>query len=213
MARNKEKEGLTRREFLAGAGTVLALGAVAGVAATCTPEQKTVATQPNEVGQTANALSTEKTVAGAPVSSVIQHDATRCAGCGVCGLMCSFYHESESGTSMARNGLVRDPFEASFTFNVCQQCTSPNCYYACPQKDKALCVDLGTGVKYINTAKCIGCGSCTKACKFTPARSVVQPVKKVAFKCDLCRDRMQGPICVEFCTVSALRFVPGAARS
>ncbi len=209
----KEQSGITRREFLAGAGTVLALGAVAGAVAACTPGTKPSGTEPNAVATQPDALSTQQTVAGSPVSAVIQHDDTKCAGCGVCGLMCALYHEKESGASLARNSLVRDPFTATYTFNVCQQCNSPKCYFACPQKDKALCVDLNTGAKYINTANCIGCGSCTKACQFSPPRANVNPVKKVSFKCDLCRDRADGPICVDYCTMSALRLVPGNARS
>jgi Fe-S-cluster-containing dehydrogenase component len=199
MARKKtEPLELTRREFLAGAGTVIAFGAVSGLAA-CTPS-------PARVSQTNPEL------VGVPVSALIVHNAEACAGCGVCGLMCAFYHEKEFGPAMARNDLARDPFNAAYTFNVCQQCKSPNCYWACPQKDKALCIDPDTGVKYVNTANCIGCGSCTKACPFTPPRANVQPVKKVSFKCDLCRDRPEGPICVEYCTMGALRVMAGSER-
>jgi Fe-S-cluster-containing hydrogenase component 2 len=126
--------------------------------------------------------------------------------------MCSFFHEKEYGPSLARNGLTRDPFNADFAFHVCQQCPSPNCYFACPKKDVALCVDKKTGVTYVNTAECVGCGSCTGACPFSPPRANVQPVKKVSFKCDLCRDRKDGPICVEYCTMHALRKVSGKER-
>jgi Fe-S-cluster-containing hydrogenase component 2 len=113
---------------------------------------------------------------------------------------------------MARNDLARDPFNAAYIFNVCQQCRSPNCYFACPNKDKALCVDTTTGVKYVNIANCVGCGKCNKACPFNPPRANVQPVKNVSFKCDLCRDRPEGPICVEYCTMHALRVMPGSER-
>jgi hypothetical protein len=40
----------------------------------------------------------------------------------------------------------------------------------------------------------------------------MQPVKKVSFKCDLCRDRSDGPICVEYCTMHALRKVGSCIR-
>ena len=188
---------ITRREFVAGAGTMLAFGAVSNLAA-CTPMATKTVTQPD--------------LEGVPISGMIVHDPNLCAGCGVCGLMCAFYHEKEYGHSLARNELVRDPFNADYAFHVCQQCTSPNCYFACPKKDVALCVDKKTGVKYVNTAECVGCGSCTSACPFTPPRANVHPVKRVSFKCDLCRDREDGPICVEYCTMQALRKISGKGR-
>jgi len=196
---NKKSEviKITRREFIADAGTVLALGAVSNLTA-CAP----VATK----------TPTQSPLEGVPISTRIVHNPNLCAGCGVCGLMCAFYHEKEYGHSLARNELVRDPFNADYTFHVCQQCISPNCYFACPKKDVALCVDKKTGVKYVNTVECLGCGSCSSACPFTPPRANVQPVKKVSFKCDLCRHRKDGPICVEYCTMLALRKVSGKER-
>ena len=198
MAKKKsEVKKITRREFVTGAGAVLAFGAASSLAA-CAPTAIKTADQP--------------TLESVPLSTRIVHDPNICAGCGVCGLMCAFYHEKEYGYSLARNELVRDPFNAAYTFHVCQQCKSPNCYFACPKKDVALCVDLKTGVKYVNIAECVGCGSCSNACPFTPCRVNVQPVKKVAFKCDLCRGRKDGPICVEYCTMHALRMVSGKER-
>jgi Fe-S-cluster-containing hydrogenase component 2 len=195
----KKSEGtkITRREFFVEAGAVIAFGAVSNLPA-CAPLSTKTPTQPG--------------LEGVPISARIVHDPNLCAGCGVCGLMCAFSHEKEYGHSLARNTMARDPFNADFAFHVCQQCPSPNCYFACPKKDVALCVDKKTGVKYVNTAECLGCGSCTSACPFTPPRANVQPVKKVSFKCDLCRDRKDGPICVEYCTMHALRKVSGKEK-
>jgi Fe-S-cluster-containing hydrogenase component 2 len=193
MAMDKKKpevKKITRRDFVTGAGAVLALGAASSLGA-CAPRATKTADQ--------------SAPEGIPVSTRIVHDPNSCAGCGVCGLMCAFYHEKEYGHSLARNELVRDPFNAAYAFHVCQQCKSPNCYFACPKKDVALCVDKTTGVTYVNNAECIGCGACSGACPFTPPRANVQPVKKVSFKCDLCRGREDGPICVEYCTMHALR--------
>ncbi len=198
MAKKKsEVKKITRREFITGGSAVLAFGAASNLAACISSATKT-AVQP--------------TLEGIPVSELIVHSPNICAGCGVCGLMCAFYHEKEYGHSLARNELVRDPFNAVYAFHVCQQCKSPNCYFACPKKDVALCVDKKTGVKYVNTAECLGCGACSDACPLTPARAKVQPVKKVSFKCDLCRGRKDGPICVEYCTMHALRKVFGKER-
>ena len=188
---------ISRREFMAGTGGLLVLATVPTAA----------------VGTSQTSKSEEqKILPGVPVSALIVHDPKLCAGCGVCGLMCAFSHEKEFGVSLSRNELVGDPFSADYTFYVCQQCTSPDCYFACPNKDAALSVDKKTGVKYVNTAKCVGCGACTEACKFKPPRANVHPLRKVSFKCDLCRERTEGPICVEYCTMHALSLVPGKER-
>jgi Fe-S-cluster-containing hydrogenase component 2 len=195
--KKSEVKKINRREFITGGGAVLAFGAVSSLAA-CIPSATKTATQ--------------TILEGVPVSALVVHNPNICAGCGVCGLMCAFYHEKEYGHSLARNELVRDPFNATYTFHVCQQCKSPHCYFACPKKDAALCIDKKTGVKYVNTAECVGCGSCSDACPFTPPRASVNPEKKVSFKCDLCRGRKDGPICVEYCTMHALRKVSGKER-
>jgi len=193
MAKNrKTPTGISRREFITRAGATIIIGAVAGAAA-CKP-------------------SLNKDLEGIPISAVIQHNAKVCAGCGVCGLMCSLYHEGEVGPSLARSGIVRDPFAAEYSLNVCQQCPSPSCYLACPYRDSALCIDEETGVKYVNAENCDGCGKCVKACPFTPANVKLHPVDDVAIKCDLCRDRDRGPICVEYCSMGALTVLPGSQR-
>jgi Fe-S-cluster-containing hydrogenase component 2 len=186
---NKKKRGTGRREFLTGAGAALALGAVTGL----TGGARSMAVEPAEK----------------PVSGRIEHDPSLCAGCGVCGLMCSLYHEKETNVALSRAELVREPFESRYSINVCRQCLSPSCYQSCPLKDSALCIDKTTGVKYINAKKCDGCGKCTQACPLKPARVKLDPDRKVAFKCDLCRDREKGPMCVEYCGQHALTMVPG----
>ena len=193
MARDKKKAGGTgRREFLSGAGTALALGAVTGFA-----------------GPTGLAPIPAVEI---PVAGRIEHNASVCAGCGVCGLMCSLHHEKETAFKLSRSEIVRDPFEASYSINVCRQCLAPSCYQACPNKDSALCIDEATGIKYVNAANCIGCGECTKACPLTPARVKLNPDQTAAIKCDLCRERENGPICVEYCAQQALTVVPGNGR-
>lgn len=140
------------------------------------------------------------------VSGCIVHAPQVCTGCGLCDLMCSLYHEGEQGPALSRGELVGDRLTAEFTFNVCQQCLSPNCYDACPLKEKALCIDEVTGVKYINAEECNGCGECIEACPFDPPRIKLYSEKNVAFMCDLCRSRTEGPICVEYCSFNALTY-------
>jgi Fe-S-cluster-containing hydrogenase component 2 len=189
MATGKKRfRGTNRREFLTGTGAVLAFGAVGGL--------------------TSGANSIAVLSARNPVAGRIEHDSSLCAGCGVCSLMCSLYHEKETAVSLSRAELIRDPFEGAYSLNVCRQCLSPSCYQACPRKDAALCIDQKTGVKYVNAEKCEGCGQCTRSCPLKPARIRINPDRKVAFKCDLCRDGENGPICVEYCGQKALTVMP-----
>lgn len=148
-----------------------------------------------------------------PKSGVIVFNPAVCTGCGTCELMCSLYHEGVGGPALSRARVVRDPFTAKFSFNVCKQCLCPSCYSACPLKDKALCIDEETGAKYIDEDKCTGCRQCIEACPFDPPEIKYNAEKNVAFKCDLCRGREGGPICVEYCPVEALNFAPASEKS
>lgn len=96
----------------------------------------------------------------------------------------------------------------------CQQCSEPECYFACPLKDYAFFIDEKTGVRYIDTEKCNGCGICVTACPFEESRINLAKVngRTVAIKCDLCKDRPEGPVCVEVCDRQALTFVSSAGR-
>ena len=141
-----------------------------------------------------------------PVSGLLVYHPENCTGCGLCDLMCSLYHEGEQGQVLSRGELEGNRLTYDFTFSVCRQCSSPHCYDACPLQDKALCIDEATGVKYINAAECDGCGVCIEACPFDPPGIKLHPEKNVAFMCDLCRDRDEGPICVEYCSFEALTY-------
>jgi len=143
-------------------------------------------------------------VVKAPVFGRIVHDPQNCTGCGLCDLMCSLYHEGEQGPALSRSELTGDRVISEFVFNVCLQCPAPDCYDACPNQDRALCIDGKTGTRYINPDECDGCGTCIEACPFDPPRIKLHPEKNIAFMCDLCRDRAEGPICVEYCNFNAL---------
>ena len=113
-------------------------------------------------------------------------------------MMCSLYHEGDVGPALSRSGIVRDPFTYDFTFNVCQQCSYPACYFACPLRDRARLIESRTGIVYVDEDECIGCGSCIAACQFEPPRTTMHPEKRVALNCDRCMERDEGPICVEY---------------
>lgn len=142
-------------------------------------------------------------------SGVVVHDPTVCTGCGICELMCSLYHEGLQSPSLARLQLVKDHLTNKVSVNVCQQCLAPSCYFACPRRGEALCIDTETGARYVNEGVCTDCLGhyCAKACPFEPPMIRLNAKKRAALKCDLCRGREEGPICVEYCPSEALKFI------
>jgi Fe-S-cluster-containing dehydrogenase component len=183
MARESGKPGgVGRREFIAGAGFFVT-GAVSTLVVGCT-----------SVGEGAEASACRE----------LLHDAARCVGCGTCAMMCALYREGDVGPALSRSGIVRDPFSYDFSFNVCQQCIFPDCYYACPLRDRARRIEGRRGIVYVDEDECIGCGHCIAACRFEPPRTTMHPEKRVALNCDRCMERDEGPICVEYCPMNAL---------
>jgi len=59
-----------------------------------------------------------------------------------------------------------------------------------------------TGVILVEDDLCNGCGWCFEACDF--GAITLDPEKKVVRICDLCIDREDGPMCVEWCPEEAL---------
>ena len=147
-----------------------------------------------------------------PKSGAVVWDGELCTGCGTCELMCSLSHDGVTGPVRSRLQIAYHPFDDLVDSCLCRQCDSPACYLACPLADEALCVDGLSGARYVNEEACNGCGSCVEACPFEPSRIRLDGEKEVAFKCDLCRGREGGPVCVEYCDYGALRFVSREER-
>jgi len=152
-------------------------------------------------------------------SGVISVDNRRCLECRECEVACSLYHEGECSPSLSRIHVIFDDFVPSFpTIELCKQCTWPACYYACTSlyEDPAMYIDPRTGARTIDEAKCTGCGSCAAACPLMPQETIIGyrqlNWKRTYFKCDLCKDRANGPVCVEACPSMALTYVPATER-
>ena len=141
-------------------------------------------------------------------SGVIIHNPDLCRGCKICELACSVYHDGICSAHLSRIHVVPDDLALKFPAQICHQCQYPSCYYACPKKDKSMCIDEKTGARYINQDECIRCGSCFRACPFAPSLvwMTEEDSKKRYYKCDLCRGRESGPICAEFCPRGALTY-------
>jgi Fe-S-cluster-containing hydrogenase component 2 len=205
---------ISRRDFLRGATLLgVSLGAAQALAACAAPTPEVIEKEvPVEVTRLVEAAPQEiVTEAPIEIPKAMGHivqvsiDESACAGCGTCELVCSLVHEGAVGPSLRRLWLDRDPIGLVHHIVSCQQCDYPECYFACPLKDEAFCIDEATGVRYINTDKCTGCDQqCIKACPFDPPRINFDPERNVAVKCDLCKDREGGPACIEFCQAQAL---------
>lgn len=129
------------------------------------------------------------------------NDISVCVGCNSCEIVCSLVHEGMSGQMLRRIMLERDTINMdSHKIYTCQHCIDHPCYEACPRKEKAMFIDEDN-IVYIDPEGCIGCKLCIKACRFEPKRINFDKSSKKAKKCDLCRDREEGPACVEYCQV------------
>lgn len=199
--KNPEKKKFSRRDFVVGSGTVLAGGALAA----STPAASLAATQAEKDSY--------------PLSKgYLVYDSRLCAGCQSCMLACSLVHEGAASTSLSRIQisravLARYPFD--ITMSVCRQCPEPMCVKNCPTG--ACHVSEANGnVRMIDADKCIGCGTCLKACPYSPHRTIWNPEAKKSTKCDLCADapyfsKAGGPsgdqACVTTCPMGALKLV------
>ena len=117
-----------------------------------------------------------------------------CAGCEECIQACAREHEGQPMDYVEMVGLYPVPMR-------CFHCSDAPCVKICPAK--AITINPN-GVVLPNPNKCIGCGSCQLVCPFGIPK--IDPNKKVMNKCDLCYQRLEGPACVQNCTLKALKF-------
>ena len=142
------------------------------------------------------------------ISGRISVNTGLCSGCSICELACSLYHEGICSPARSRIKIEKKFLLLEYNPTVCIQCNWPSCYFECPTG--AVEIDPNTGARYINSDKCIGCGKCEKVCPLMPNVKAISfkkiGKKKIYFKCDLCKDREDGPLCVEMCPRNALSF-------
>jgi Fe-S-cluster-containing hydrogenase component 2 len=145
------------------------------------------------------------------VSKRIIVDAELCSGCSICELACSLYHEGVCNPELSRVYIDKKILLLEYKPQLCVQCDWPSCYFECPKS--AIEIDSNTGARYINYDKCTGCGKCEEVCPLMPGIKTINfkkiGKKKIYFKCDLCKGRENGPLCVEMCTRNALTYLNG----
>jgi len=189
-----------------------------------TKQGDTTTLPPSTVTNTATTTATTTTTVTPPATTVTQQvkvavsgyiswDATKCVSCNRCQQACSTYHEGGTAPVLSAIKWFDNKWFDGWDGEVpaypfyCQQCDAPDCYTQCPLKDKAMCIDATTGARYVDKTQCNGCGLCVQVCPLDPPRVSVDPAQKKAIKCDLCKGRTGGPVCVYVCDRQALTFV------
>ena len=134
-------------------------------------------------------------------------DYSFCAGCNTCEIVCALTHDGVSGPCYNRIFVEMDVRKMYHTIHTCHHCSDHPCVEVCPKKGKAIMAG-DDGIVRIAEENCIGCGLCRKACVFDPPRINLVKSKdralRKAKKCDLCRERAEGPACVQWCPVRCI---------
>jgi len=117
----------------------------------------------------------------------------------MCVLACSLYHTGQCNPALARIRITRESDRYAFSPHVCLHCTDPDCLAACPLE--VMEID-SRGIVFIIEDQCDLCGICQESCPYNAI--AYHQEKSIYLKCDLCRNRDEGPICVEVCPTGAL---------
>lgn len=192
---------VTRRDFLKSTG----MGALGVTALTWL--------FPGCSGEGANEVALFETASG-----VIIHESARCTGCLLCETSCSVVNDNKASQTTARVKVSRnlaygpdgvDPIwwknpgemgNFKLVAETCRQCEKPACALACPAG--AIYMDEKARARVVDTAKCVGCGTCTRACPW--GIPTVDPETMKSTKCVLCHGFSA---CASVCPTGALKFV------
>ncbi len=124
-------------------------------------------------------------------------DLDLCCGCRSCEAACKVAFKGEA---RIRHGDIES---VAYLPLACKHCKEALCLASCPVE--AITRDEKTGLIVRSSFKCIGCRSCAYACPFGVIDAPL--VRHISQKCDLCKDREEGPRCVAACSSGALQFL------
>jgi Fe-S-cluster-containing dehydrogenase component len=196
---------LTRRDFIAKVGGVVAGGVVAsnlinqGVALAYADETPN-AGQGGQAAQTGDSDGV-KVFDGVGLSQGrVVHNRDLCAGCRQCEIACSLNKWGVVDPDLALIRIRTDILGGYISqAEVCKQCAGPECVAVCP--NKANHIDPDTGARVIDLDLCVGCQLCLNACPLVPSRVHYHEQANVCVKCDLCGG---DPVCIQHCPTGAL---------
>jgi len=141
------------------------------------------------------ALANSMTIKGVRYGMI--HDETACIGCTACMDACREVNQVPAGVARLQILLFRKS---------CQHCDNAPCVHVCPTG--ASHIRAEDGIVDINPDLCVGCRYCLAACPYQVR--FINPVTRVADKCDFCRKTNlaagKQPACVEACPTKALVF-------
>jgi Fe-S-cluster-containing hydrogenase component 2 len=124
-------------------------------------------------------------------------DLDLCCGCRSCEAACNAAFKGESRIKHA------DIETTAYLPLACKHCKEALCRASCPVD--AITRDEETGLVTRSSYVCIGCKSCAFACPFGVIDAPL--VRHVSQKCNLCKDREEGPRCVSACSSGALQLL------
>lgn len=143
-------------------------------------------------------------------SNVLKVYRSRCTGCQRCEMSCTLQNDGVSQPAAARihvhdgfyfgagldtsDGLY---YSAEWMIRQCHMCKSAMCQTACPHG--AILTNPDNGVRYVDSDKCVGCGTCVSACPWNIP--VINTVTGKSAKCIACGR------CAEQCPNGAIELV------
>ncbi len=137
---------------------------------------------------------------------ILRVNINNCTGCQSCVVTCSLVKHGIFSKDRAYTSVLKNEDKCLAIPMICEHCETPLCAEVCPED--AIVKDAITGSVKIDSARCIGCEACRKACPF--GTEIVSLQNGVAIKCDLCSGE---PACVEVCLQKALQYVMATVQN
>ena len=128
-----------------------------------------------------------------------------CTGCGACVAACMDEHNDFTCAIRRlyrQEKRTRSGWKEEWYSVACLHCAEHPCMARCPKQCFSL--DAQTGTVQLDSAACVGCGSCERACSFG---GIIFDQNHRAVKCDGCLERLREgllPRCVAACPQAAI---------
>ncbi|HHY77311.1 MAG TPA: 4Fe-4S dicluster domain-containing protein [Clostridiales bacterium] len=120
---------------------------------------------------------------------------SKCSGCNLCRLICSYNKEHEFNIGLSRISLSEND-EYGFVHTICRNCEDAPCMDACPAGAIHRRED---NYVVLNEKKCVSCNMCVMVCPF----NAIGTKKDVNYKCDTCNGK---EYCAQVCYHGAIKF-------